>query len=105
MAGDGAPNDGLLIKGDAALRQAKFYSKEETDPTLRPKLTITYSCECGSACMSPQGAGNILMVVADTTALSSGDQAINLFLESWGYTANLIADQVNQSSFNVEIGR
>ena len=70
----GATNDGLLIKGNAALREARFYSKEEADPTLRPKLTINYACECGSACMAPQGSGNILMVVDDKLSLSPGDQ-------------------------------
>ena len=41
------PNYGLLIKSDGSLDKAKFASREATDPADAPKLTITYSCECG----------------------------------------------------------
>ena len=91
----GATNDGLLIKGDAALRQAKFYSKEETDPTLRPKLTITYACECGSACMAPQGSGAVLMLVGDAAVPTPGDLARIALMESWGYTVDMQNDNTS----------
>ena len=97
---NGAANDGLLIRSTDGLKQAKFASREDADPTLRPKLTITYACECGSPCMSQTGSGNILLVVAEKTWLTDYDQALKSRFEAWGYTVTLISDSDNQTYFN-----
>jgi len=99
----GEPNDGLLIKSDGILEEAAFYSKEEADATLRPKLTITYACECGNACMAPQGSGNILMVVRDATNMWYYDRQKKAIFESWGYTVNVIDDAADVSDFDAGI--
>jgi Tfp pilus assembly protein PilX len=62
------PNNGLLLKGSGTVN-VTFASKENADPTLHPKLEITYACECGSACLAPQGAGKVLMAVINPTTL------------------------------------
>ena len=98
-----APNDGLLIQGDGALRQVRFASQENTNLAVQPKLTITYACECGSACMAPQGSGNVLLVVADPASLLSVEAYKKNLIESWGYTVTLIDDNAAQATFDTEM--
>jgi hypothetical protein len=97
----GASNDGVLIKGDGALRAAQFFTKEDADPTVHPKLTITYACECGSVCMAPQGSGNVLMVVQDKTNPDTHETSQQALLESWGYSVELISEDESQAAFNI----
>jgi len=101
---DGAPNYGLAL---ATARSnsigERFYTSDETDPTLRPKLTITYACECGSACMAPRGSGNVLMVVDSTTSPWGEDIYKRDLLESWGYTVTMLADGHLQGTFDSAI--
>ena len=78
----------------------RFDTSDHSDPTRRPMLTIEYACECGSACMAPQGSGNILMVVDEKTALNPGEQTTKSYFEAWGYTVNLISDKDNQNTFD-----
>ena len=93
-------NDGLVLVGGGD--GTHFASSDSSDPSLRPKLTITYACECGIACMPPQGSGNVLLVVGDddpvpctpTTALKRD------ILESWGYTVTLVQDNVSQTAYD-----
>jgi Disaggregatase related repeat len=42
-------NNGLLLKTDAAISQI-FASKENTTASIRPRLVINYTCECGQSC-------------------------------------------------------
>lgn len=42
-------NNGLLLKTDAAISQI-FASKENTTASIRPRLIINYTCECGQSC-------------------------------------------------------
>ncbi|NNJ79075.1 MAG: DNRLRE domain-containing protein, partial [Xanthomonadales bacterium] len=98
----GEPNNGFLLKSDGILEEAEFYSKEEADTTLRPKLTISYACECGGACMSPQGAGTISMVVINPTTLVPADAYKKALFESWGYTVNVIGESANQAAYDSE---
>jgi len=101
---DGKPNYGLLLKGADGLDKAKFASREAADSTTRPKLTITYACECGSACMAPRGSGNVLMVVEEKTWLGPDDEYLESLLEGWGYTVTLISDHDNQNTYDNGIG-
>ena len=96
----GAPNDGLLIQADGALRQAKFATRENSNIGVQPKLTITYACECGSACLAPQGSGNVLLVVADPTIVDPRDAFKKSLFETWGYTVNLQNDGAGQTSYD-----
>ncbi len=43
-----SPNYGLALVGDGTVDNAKFESSENPDPTVAPKLTIVYACECGA---------------------------------------------------------
>ncbi len=93
-------NNGLLITADAGINRAQFHSGDSTDPTKYPTLSITYACECGSACMAPQGSGNILMVVNEKTWLTDNEEVLRDHLEAWGYTITLISDHDNQNTFD-----
>ena len=42
------PNLGLVLVPAAPGTAAQFDSSDHLDPALRPKLTITYACECGT---------------------------------------------------------
>lgn len=44
------PNFGLLVKGNDSVADAEFYSSDSSNASTRPKLTITYACECGKTC-------------------------------------------------------
>lgn len=96
----GADNNGLMLVAKASLNWAEFYSRDAALVANAPKVTLNYSCPCGSACLAPQGSGNILMVVADTINLSRHDQLKQALFQRWGYSVELIADVALQLSFN-----
>ncbi|MDX2505986.1 MAG: LamG domain-containing protein, partial [Gammaproteobacteria bacterium] len=68
-----------------------FYTSDHADPTLHPKLSITYACECGVSCLAPQGSGNVLFVVVNEWDMTADELAKKALFESWGYTVNLIS--------------
>jgi hypothetical protein len=43
------PNNGLVLVGTSDLFWSGFRSSDYTDPSLHPKLTLTYACECGGS--------------------------------------------------------
>ncbi|MBL3618560.1 MAG: DNRLRE domain-containing protein [gamma proteobacterium endosymbiont of Lamellibrachia anaximandri] len=94
------PNYGLLLAPTVDYQGAEFDSSDATDPTTHPKLTITYTCECGVACLAPQGSGNVLLVAGDAVNLDSGDEYKRSLFEDWGYTVTLIDDDENQAAFD-----
>ncbi len=81
----------------------RFFSSDETVATRRPRLTINYSCQCGSACITLQGSGNILMAVVSPTVLVDEDQQAKDLFESWGYTVNVISESANQSTYDAGV--
>ncbi len=44
-------NFGFLIKADSSVQDAGFYSSDFKNTSKNPKLTITYTCECGVSCV------------------------------------------------------
>ena len=96
----GEPNYGLLLAGDGSLRNAQFASQGENNPAARPKLTITYACECGSTCLAPRGSGNVLFVVANPASLLAVEAYKQSLMESWGYTVNLLDDDATQATYD-----
>lgn len=97
------PNQGLILVAENSTTLVGFRSSDYSNSSHRPKLTITYSCECGDACMVPNGSGNVLMVIG-TFSPSAFDQALRDRLESWGYSVNFIQDDDSQGNFNAAIG-
>jgi len=95
-------NHGLLLKGSGNV-SVDFASREDADPMLRPKLDISYACECGSPCLAPQGSGAVLMVVVNPTMLVSGDAYKKALFESWGYTVTVVGESENQASYDAAI--
>ena len=86
-------NHGVLVRvsGGSVTKLHFVTGDDNLNPDQHPKLTITYACECGSPCLAPQGAGNILMVVSDEFWMTPGEQRKQALFESWGYTVNLIS--------------
>jgi hypothetical protein len=73
-------NNGLLIKGLNNDANVDFASSDEIDGSLRPKLTIEYSCPCGVCAGGPPLA-------------CSADYVPTAEIASWGYGAgNSYAD-------------
>ena len=93
------PNQGLVLAAANATTRVTFRSSEHADPSQRPKLTITYACDCGSACLAPQGSRRVLMVVINPTTLVAADAAKKTLFESWGYTVNIIGESENAATF------
>ena len=96
------PNFGMLLKTLSG-SEVDFVSSDHTTVSQHPKLTITYACECGIACLAPQGSGKLLLVVGDPANLTNGDAKKKALFKSWGYTVTLIADNANQSTFDTEV--
>jgi hypothetical protein len=94
------PNHGIVIIGNDSANDAAFLSRENGDTTKHPKLTIEYACECGSACLAPQGSGRVLMVVINPTTLVPEDAYKKTLFESWGYTVSIISESANQASYD-----
>jgi len=92
-------NNGLLLKGSGTVA-VSFGSKEDADPTLHPRLSITYACVCGSPCLAPQGSGALLMVVVNPTTLVPKDAYKKALFESWGYTVAVISESENQAGYD-----
>jgi len=94
-------NHGFLIKGNAVTVGAGFYSSDYSkDPLKRPKLTIEYSCGCGTVCQAPAGNGRVLMVIGNSSLPSAADRQKRRMLENWGYSVTLIDDDATQTEFD-----
>ncbi|MDH3512778.1 MAG: DNRLRE domain-containing protein, partial [Gammaproteobacteria bacterium] len=40
-------NEGVMLIGSAGVNHADFSTSEDSDPSVRPKLTVNYTCPCG----------------------------------------------------------
>ena len=98
----GSPNYGLLLAPTVPGQGADFDSSDNSDPTVHPKLTITYRCACGITCFAPRGSGNVLMAVINPGSLVAADTKKKALFESWGYTVNVISESENQSKYDAE---
>jgi hypothetical protein len=70
-----APNYGLALIGENASTNAYFASSDDTDPTLHPKLTVTYACDCVG------GAGT-------TLTLQPGPEGEDVYIAAGGQQKN-----------------
>jgi hypothetical protein len=90
----------LLSQPSSGNDEKKYVSSDDdADPALWPKLEITYACECGTACIVPQGSGHILMAVGDYFNPDPDDEFKKDLFESWGYTVSLIDDDTDPFTF------
>ncbi len=58
------PNNGMLLKAAGGVT-VTFASKEDTTAANRPKLTLSYACECGQSCVVNPPITTTLNPVAD----------------------------------------
>ena len=93
-------NHGLALVPAAPKTDVYFRSSDSTTVGERPSLEVTYSCTCGTACVPPQGAGNVLMVVVDPSTLVEADQKASDLFESWGYTVSFVSESANQATYD-----
>ena len=98
------PNYGVaLVAAIAGMAGERFYTSDHADPTRHPRLTITYACECGSACLAPQGSGKVLMVVSNAGTPDPEDVYKQALMEAWGYTVKMISDGAGQGGFDSDL--
>lgn len=99
---DGATNYGFLLReGSGAAGDVNFVSSDNTlTPDFHPRLTITLRCECGMACLIPQGNGKLLLIVANSASLTTGERALQSTFESWGYAVTPLSDDASQANFD-----
>lgn len=96
----GYPNYGVaLVAGIGGMVGHRFYTSDQAGVARRPILSVTYACQCGSACLAPQGSGDILMVVGDSANPATADEEIRSLLEAWGYTVQLVDDDMPAGTF------
>ncbi|MCU7870564.1 MAG: DNRLRE domain-containing protein [Candidatus Thiodiazotropha sp. (ex Lucinoma borealis)] len=90
------PNYGVvLIAAIAGMAGERFHTSDDPDPSNWPSLSITYACECGVACLTPQGSGKVLMVVdLNYLSLRPEDRQKKETLISWGYDVDHNDDQL-----------
>ncbi|MDJ0939562.1 MAG: DNRLRE domain-containing protein [Woeseiaceae bacterium] len=86
------PNYGMMLTPGDATATSEFASSDYSDPTLHPKLSIRYACECGTPCMVPSGAGRIALIGDDNSPDYDDQLKISLF-ESWGYEVDFFEDR------------
>ncbi len=43
-----AQNHGVLLRSSAGVKQAEFMTGDESSQSLRPRLLVSYACECGA---------------------------------------------------------
>jgi hypothetical protein len=55
--------------------------------------------------MAPEGSGKVLMVVGNASSPKPEDLARKALLESWGYTVQMIGDDTDQTTFDVEFSQ
>ncbi len=95
------PNYGVALSAAIdGMSGKRFYTSDQAIPELRPRLTITYACECGSTCMAPNGSGKVLMVVINPTTLVAEDAFKKALFESWGYAVDVISESANKSTYD-----
>jgi len=98
------PNQGVALIPEATTNNNAYFDSSDTATVgLRPKLTVTYACECGRPCLAPQGSGTVLMAVSDDTNPTPEDVYKRALFESWGYTVIIRNDNSSLSSFNDDI--
>jgi Tfp pilus assembly protein PilX len=70
------PNYGLVLASPTSggNDEKHYYSREYADPSLRPRLTVVYTCECGQDCT---GGGAPLHYYRDELSVQSCDPAID----------------------------
>ncbi|MCM8855464.1 MAG: DNRLRE domain-containing protein [Candidatus Thiodiazotropha sp.] len=101
------PNYGVvLIAAIAGMAGERFHTSDDADPSRWPSLSITYACECGVACLTPQGSGKVLMIVDYVGFnLNPADQHKKELIESWGYSVGAYDNNflwlVNFNNFDV----
>lgn len=94
-------NYGLLLMPAVYGTAVYFDSSDATDPTVYPRLTITYAGECGDAAVAPRGSGKVLMVVSDEWNMTPDEESKKSLFEGWGYTVNLISQWDVDWNFNI----
>jgi len=99
------PNQGLALRtAEPNITGSKLDTSDHGNSKRYPSLTVEYACECGSACMVPQGTGKILMVIGDNPASpSAGDAVLRERFEDWGYFVSFIQDDDSQANFDAAI--
>ncbi len=68
-------NNGIMLLGSAGVNHADFTTSDSPSASLRPKLTVSYACECGVACAPPPSACDADFVPNSSVAeFSTGGQ-------------------------------
>ncbi|MDJ0747865.1 MAG: DNRLRE domain-containing protein [Woeseiaceae bacterium] len=102
-----AENHGLILLSEPAAgdKQKTYVSSDDAaDPSLHPKLTIKYACECGTPCMTLSGSGTIMLVIDNVFSPTIDDRAKRDLFRSWGYNVNYYDDDTWQSLFDSGFG-
>ncbi len=94
-------NEGVALRTvEPGIYGERFDTSDHADPARRPRLSITYACECGNPCLAPQGMGTVAMVVINPTTLVPADAYKKALFESWGYTVNVIGENANAAAYD-----
>jgi sugar lactone lactonase YvrE len=97
----GEPNYGLLLRASSGtVNSIDFTSSDSATSEQHPRLSLTIDCECGDACLIPQGSGKVLLVVGDASNPAAADVEKKELFESWGYEVSYIDDADTQAAFD-----
>ncbi len=94
--GGSYPNYGVALTAAIdGMPGERFYTSDHADPSRWPSLSISYACECGIACIAPQGTGKIALIGKSLGLLPDpSDKAKEDILESWGYNVDIYDDDL-----------
>ena len=82
------PNYGvILVAATPGMIGERFYTSDENNYDRRPILTVTYRCQCGIACIAPQGNNGRIILIGNWPGIfpDAYDLEKENIIESWGY--------------------
>lgn len=85
------PNYGVVLRTEMAKANGEYFrTSDHADAGQRPRLTVTYSCACGTSCRPSLASGKIALVASTFFGvLSAEDTQRREMLESWGYDVDI----------------
>lgn len=90
-------NNGIILTSEPAAgnNEKKYHSREHSVAGERPKLTISYSCECGVVCTRPASTKDLLFVVGDSGNMAPVDAEAERVFSEWGFNVQVRDDGQN----------
>jgi len=96
-------NHGMLLRASGGDVHKIFFTSGDGAAAQRPRLRITYQCECGYTCAPERDPIDLLFVVSNPLSLDAEERARRDLFESWAMVVALIDDSASQSELDAAV--